>query len=368
MAEPIQPPPRGIRLATVGSVPVYLGWSWLLLGVIIVVIIGPGTAARFGTVTGYTIAAVYALALLLSVLAHEAAHAVAARAHGHTVHRVVADLWGGHTAFDASHGTARSAATIAIVGPLTNGLIAVLAFAGVVTLDSEITVALLTGVAFVNGALAVFNLLPGLPLDGGQVVESLIWAATGDQSRARVIAGWCGRVLVVLILVAIIGVPLARGTSPDLSIALWTALIGAFLWSGATSAIAQGEALGALRGLDVGSVLEPAAAIGGDRPLTELTSLRALPVVVDDAGRPVGLIDHEALRSVPPGAVASTPVSAVTTPAPEAWTTELRPGHEALDLVRAFQSSGSSVVAVTADGRLRGVARAARVNAALSRN
>lgn len=368
MAEPIEPPPRGIRLATIGSIPIYLGWSWLLLGVIIIVLIGPGTAARFGTVTGYSIAAVYALALLLSVLAHEAAHAVAARAFGHKVHRVVADLWGGHTAFDASHGTAWSAATIAIVGPLTNGVIAALAFGGVVVSGSEVTVTLLSGVAFVNGALALFNLLPGLPLDGGQVVESLIWAATGDQSRARVIAGWAGRVLVVLIVLAIIGVPLARGATPDLSITLWTALIGAFLWSGATSAIAQGEALGTLRGLDVTAVLEPAAAIRDDRPLTELTSLRALPVVVDDAGTPIGLIDHDALRSVPPSAVASTPVSAVTTPAPAAWTTELRPGSEALDLVRAFQSSGSSIVAVTSGGRLQGVARAARVNAALSRN
>ena len=368
MAAPIEPPPRGIRLATIGSVPVYLGWSWLLLGVIIVMIIGPGTADRFGTVTGYSIAAVYAVALLLSVLAHEAAHAVAARAFGHTVHRVVADLWGGHTAFDAARGTAGGAATIALVGPLTNALIAAVAFGGALLSDSDVLVALLSGVAFVNAALAVFNLLPGLPLDGGQVVESIIWAVTGDQSRARVVAGWAGRGLVVLLLLVIIGVPLARGSSPDLTTALWTALIGAFLWSGATSAIAQGEALGTLRGLDVDAVLEPVAPISGDRPVGELTSLRALPVVVDEGGRPVGLIDHEALRSVPSQAVASTPVSAVTTQAPADWATELRPGHEALDLVRAFQSSGSGLVVVTASGELRGIVRAARVNAALSRN
>lgn len=368
MAEPIEPPPRGIRLATIASVPVYLGWSWLLLGVIIIVIIGPGTAARFGTVTGYSVAAVYAVALLLSVLAHEAAHAVAARAFGHRVHRVVADLWGGHTAFDATSGTAWSAATIAIVGPLTNGAVAALAFGGMVASGSDVTRTLLLGVAFVNGALAVFNLLPGLPLDGGQVVESLVWAATGDQPRARVVAGWAGRVLVVLIVLAIIGIPLARGGAPDLTTAIWTGLIGSFLWSGASSAIAQGRALGTVRSLDVSAVLEPAAAIGADRPLTELTSLRALPVVVDGTGRPIGLIDHDALRSVPPAVVGTTPVSAVTTPAPESWCTELRPGHEGMDLVRAFQSSGSGIVAVTADGRLQAVVRASRVNAALSRN
>lgn len=368
MAEPSEAPPRGVRLATIASIPVYLGWSWLLLGLIIIVIIGPGTAARFGPVTGYGIAAAYAVALLLSVLAHEAAHAVAARAFGHKVHRVVADLWGGHTAFDATHGTAWTAAAIAVVGPLTNGLIGVLAFGGAVVSSSPVLVTLLSGVAFVNGALAVFNLLPGLPLDGGQVVESLVWAATGDQSRARIIAGWSGRVLVVVIVALIIGLPLLRGVSPQLTTTLWTALIGAFLWSGATAAIGQGRAMGTIRGLDVASVLEPAAAIAADASLDGLTSLRALPVVVDPTGRPIGLIDHDALRSVPPEEVGRTPVSAVTTPAPEGWSTELRRGHEAMDLVVAFQSSRSSIVAVTEGGALRGVARAQRVNAALSRN
>lgn len=368
MAEPPEQPPRGIRLATIGSVPVYLGWSWLLLGVIIVVIVGPGTAARFGPTTGYSIAAAYAVALLVSVLAHEAAHAVAARAFGHRVHRVVADLWGGHTAFDATHGTAWTAAAIAVVGPLTNGAIGVLAFGGALVSGSPVVVTLLSGVAFVNGALALFNLLPGLPLDGGQVVESLVWAATGDQSRARIIAGWSGRVLVVLIVGLIIGLPLLRGSSPQLATTLWTALIGAFLWSGASSAIAQGRSMGTIRGLDVASLIEPAAPIPAESPLSGLASLRALPVVVDAGGRPLGLIDHDALRSVPPEAVPQTPVSAVTTPAPEGWSTELRPGHEAMDLVVAFQRSRSSIVAVTEGGALRGVARAQRVNAALSRN
>lgn len=368
MAASPEQPPRGIRLATIGSVPVYLGWSWLLLGLVIVVIVGPGTSARFGPTTGYGLAVAYAVALLLSVLAHEAAHAVAARAFGHRVHRVVADLWGGHTAFDATHGTAMTAAAIAVVGPLTNAVVALLAFGGAFVTGSPVLASLLGGIAFVNGALAAFNLLPGLPLDGGQVVESVIWAVTGDQARARVLAGWAGRVLVVLVVLAIIGAPLAQGASPRLTTVLWTALIGAFLWSGASSAILQGRALGSLRGLDVDSVLEPVAAIGADRPISELTSLRALPVVVDATAGPLGLIDHEALRAVPPEAVASTPVSAVTSPGPEGWSTSLRPGHEAMDLVQAFQRSRSSIVVVTQHGAVRGVVRVQRVNAALSRN
>ncbi len=368
MAEPPEEHVRGLRLATIGSVPIYLGWSWLLLGVLVLVIVGPGLARGFGTVTGYLIAAAYAVALLVSVLAHEAAHALVARMFGHTVHRVVADLWGGHTAFDARNGTAWSAAAIAVVGPLANGVVGALAFAGAAASTSPVVVTLLSGTAFVNGALAVFNLLPGLPLDGGQIVESLVWAVTGEQGRARVVAGWCGRVLVVVLAVLVLLVPQLRGSSPDLTLAVWTAIIAAFLWSGASAAIGHGRALQALAQVDVDALIEPAAPIGADRPVAELTSLRALPVVVDATGRPLGLVDHEALRSVPPAAVAGTPVSAVTAQAPKGWTTELGSRDAAMDLVRAFQESGSGVVAVTRGGVLAGVARVERVNAALRRN
>lgn len=367
MAEPTAQRPRGVRLATVREVPVYLGWSWLILGVLVLVLVGPNLATAFGPTTGYLIAAAYALALLLSVLAHEAAHAVVARAFGHTVHRVVADLWGGHTAFDATHGTAWSSAAIAVVGPLANGVVAAATFFGAATAGSEVLATLLTGVAFVNGALAVFNLLPGLPLDGGQVVESVVWAVTGDQGRARIVAGWSGRVLVIGLVLLVVGLPLVRGGSPDLTLTVWAAIIGAFLWSGATVAISHGQALRSVGGLDISMLLEPAAPIQQDRPLAELTSLRAQPVVVDPSGRPVGLIDNEALRSVPPSAV-DTPVSAVTGAEPSGWVAELVPGREGLAVVRAFQESGARVVVVTEGGVLRGIVRVERINAALRQN
>lgn len=368
MSEAPQDHPRGIKLATIGSVPVYLGWSWLIMGGLIVFLIGPGMAQSHGTVTGYGVAAIYALALLLSVLAHEAAHAVTARTFGHTVHRVVADLWGGHTAFEASRATPMTSAAIAVVGPLTNAVIAVVALVLSTVLGSGIPAMVLGGIAFVNGALAVLNMLPGLPLDGGQVVEAVVWGITKDQGRARVIAGMLGRGLVLVIVIFAIGLPLLRGQSPQLSTVLWTALVAAFLWSGATSAIGNGRALSQLSGLDVQALLEPVGAIGRDRPISELTSLRALPVVVDAAGQPLGLIDHEALRSVPPAAVDTTLISAVTTNAPDGWAVELTPGHEAVELVTAFQESRSRLVVVSEGGVLRGIVRVERVNAALARN
>lgn len=368
MSAPPDDHPRGIRLATIGSVPVYLGWSWLLMGGLVVFLVGPSTARAHGPVTGYSVAVVYALALLLSVLAHEAAHAVTARTFGHTVHRVVADLWGGHTAFEASRATPLTAAAIAVVGPLTNAVIALVCLVGSFALSDGIAAMVLGGVAFVNGALAVLNILPGLPLDGGQIVEAVVWGITGDQGRARIVAGVLGRGLVIVVVLAIIGVPLLQGHSPQLTTVLWTALIASFLWSGATQAIHHGKALGALSRLDVDALVEPAAAIAADRPIGELTSLRALPVVVDAGGAPLGLIDHDALRSVPPDAVGTTPVSAVTTNAPQGWAVDMTPGREAMDLVAAFQGSRSRIVAVSEGGTLRGIVRLERVNAALARN
>lgn len=368
MAAPLEDTPRGIRLATIGGVPVYLGWSWLVIGGLILVLIGPGVAASRGPLVGYGVAAVYALALLLSVLAHEAAHAVTARTFGHTVHRVVADLWGGHTAFEATRGTPATQAAIAVVGPLTNAVLAGVCFLAATVLGSSLTASVLGGIAFVNAALAVLNMLPGLPLDGGQIVESLVWGVTGDQGRARVVAGVLGRVLVVGLVVVVIGLPLLRGEQPQLSTMLWTLFIAAFLWSGATSAIAHGRALEQLSGLDVPSLVEPAAAIRADAPVAELTSLRALPVVIAPDGRPLGLVDHVALRAVPPVEVTTTPVSAVLTQAPKGWAVELTPGQEAIDLVRAFQESQSRIVAVSEGGVLRGVVRVERVNAALAHN
>lgn len=363
MAEPPQTPRSGIRLATIASVPVYLGWSWLVLAALVVLLVGQTLAEDLGA-AGYLLGAAYAVGLLVCVLAHEGAHAVAARAHGHEVLRVVADLWGGHTAFDATRGTPRSGAIIALAGPGANLLLAALGVIVARLLDpSGIPGAMIGAFTLVNLLLGVFNLMPGLPLDGGQLVESLVWGVTGDQGLGRIVAGWSGRVLVVIVVLVALAVTYGGGVTAVTLI--WTAMIGAFLWSGASGAIASGQAMRALAKVDVGALLEPAVAIGVDEPLSRLLQARALPVVVDAAGHPVGLIDHDAVRAVPADRVETTAVAAVTSHLPTGWSTEVGGPTPTLDLVRAFQTSGSGVVAVTDAGRLRGVVRAERLNAAL---
>ena len=113
--------PHGWQIGSLAGSPVYLGRSWPVIAVVIVVVFGPNLARpERGPEYGYLAAAGYALLLLLSVLVHEAAHALAARWRGHPVDRIVADVWGGHTVYDDTRTSPGATALIAVVGPLAN--------------------------------------------------------------------------------------------------------------------------------------------------------------------------------------------------------------------------------------------------------
>lgn len=368
MAHPADPKPRGIHLATLGGVPVYIGWSWLLMAAVVVALIGPNIAASrpdLGALA-YLVAVGYALILLVAVLAHEGAHAAVARAFGHRVHQVVANLWGGHTAYDPSRARPGSMAAIAVAGPLTNGVLALVALAFAPTSPPGVTSGLITATAFINGALMVFNLLPGLPLDGGQLVEAAVWKATGRKASARIAAGWSGRALVVALIVIAIGIPMARGDQGSMVTRIWIALIGVFMWSGASSSIQQGRAMRLLDQVDLRSVLEPVFVIPLDAPLTALTDHHATPIVVDGSGTPIGLVSLAAAGGVPIEVRGSTPISAVLTRQPEDWVVEATPGSELLDIIRGFQTTRRPILAVVAGPTVLGIANADRINAALA--
>lgn len=362
----------GYRIARVAGIPVYIGRSWLILAVVVVALVGPGIAQQrpdLGALA-YGVGFLYALALLVAVLVHEGAHAVTARAFGHEVHRVVADLWGGHTTYDPSRGAPGSAAAIAVVGPLSNGLLGLLALALHPVVPEGVPAGLVGAFAFVNVLLAIFNLLPGLPLDGGQLVEAGVWKVTGNRPRARVVAGWCGRVVAALVVLYAIGLPLLSGARPDLFRVVWTVLIAGFLWQGASAAINAGTSLGLLARVHPRQVIRPAQPISERAPLTDIDHLdtgRAIPVVVDGRGLPIALLSGAALDGVPADVRDRTPVSAIMARQPPDWVVPLDgdPQDDLVALVRAFQASRLQLLAVTRQGRLDGVVAVQELGAAL---
>ena len=360
----------GVRVGSVAGDPVYDGRSWALIALVLVALIGPSTAAQRPDLglLAYGVAALYAVLLLVAILVHEVAHTLAARAYGLPVLRIVADLWGGHTAFESGHSRPGSAAVIAVVGPLSNAVLALVSWVVLQALPGGIPSSLAGGFALLNLALAGFNLLPGLPLDGGQLVESGVWAATGSRPRGMVVAGWCGRAVTVLVFAWFLGRPLATGRTPDVFDLVWALFISSFLWAGASAAIRGGRALAAVNQVRLAQVLRPALCVRADEPLDQ-TLARWSPgqavVVLDDRGQPGALVDPDAVGHVPPGRYHETPTSAVSTPQPRGWAVEVDPQGDIVGLVAVLQTLGAPLVAVTHHGRCLGVVTAADVNRAL---
>ncbi|MEI2764455.1 MAG: M50 family metallopeptidase [Dermatophilaceae bacterium] len=318
--------PHGWLLGRVRGVPVYLGRSWPIVAIGVVVLFGPTVPLRGSPMARYAVAAAYAILLLLSVLAHEAGHAAMARRVGARVDRVVADLWGGHTVYDSEGVRPGTGALVAVAGPLANVALAGLAWVlgratTVPVLDLLVAAVLITNV-FVAG----FNLLPGLPLDGGYLVDALVWRVTGSRGTGMLVAGWCGRLVTVGVAVWFVVLPLLRGEGFSLTGLVWLMLVGGFLWVGASQAVSAGGARRGWERVRVGHVLRPVvvapAHASGD---TVMSGLAATPaarhaVVLGPDRMPVGLVDSEALRAVPPQRLGQVPAMALVRQGGPGWT------------------------------------------------
>ena len=200
----------------------------------------PRALPGIGTLAAYLVALAYAVLLALSVLVHELAHAVSAKAFGWPGARIVLTLWGGHTQFGSFNATPGRSLMVAMAGPAANFILAGLGFAADrIWAPAGVTGLLLGILVWANFLVALFNVLPGLPLDGGRLVESAVWRGTGSQERGTLAAGWTGRVIAVGIAVYFLLLPALRGEEPNLQLIIVAVLIAGFLWSGASASIAQ---------------------------------------------------------------------------------------------------------------------------------
>lgn len=345
-----QPEVAGWQIGRLRGTPVYLGRSWPVIAVVIVALFGPALAdARPDLGAGaYGVAVLYALLVLLSVLVHEAAHALVGQLRGYRVNRIVADLWGGHTAYDHADTDPVSTAVVAVVGPLANGLLAVLAWLSLDAVPDGVPRLLVGAMAWSNGLLALFNLLPGLPLDGGYLVEAAVWQVTGSRGRGSVVAGWCGRVAAVLVLLWAVGLPLARGHEPRLTQVVWGVLIAGFMWVGAGAAIAAGHARLLLARVRVADLVVPVVLAADHLPLQSLAGQDGAAVVVTDAdGRPWGVLDAEAAAQVPAERRPEVALRSLTLAQPQGWVVEVAgPQDDATAVLAAAQEAQGQAVLV----------------------
>ncbi|MFE6235024.1 site-2 protease family protein [Cellulosimicrobium sp. NPDC057862] len=372
---PAGPRTKGWVIGRVAGAPVILTPSWFLAAVILTVLFKPtvdNLAPHLGAEV-YLVSFAFVLLLFASVFLHEVAHALVARARGQHVTELAVTLWGGHTAYSGTSARPLDGFLISVVGPLTNLALAVVFWVAFLAQPTfTVPALLLYAGAFANAFAGFFNLLPGLPLDGGQILESAVWAATGSRTKGTVAAGWVGRAVAVGVVAWALVWPLTLGRQPDLWTVAWAALIGAFLWSGAGQAITVGRSREAVSGLSVRGLARPAVAVPSTASVGAVGHAVALAggphvlaVLVDGTGRPVGYADPAAAAAVPPDAAETTPVGAVAVPLPAGATIDAHLQGQDMLAVLARVGRDAAVVAVTDGGRVVGALEVARVVSAL---
>jgi Zn-dependent protease len=297
----------GVQIGRVLGVPVVISPTWLLFAGFIVVTYGPALTDRFGTTRAYVGAAAFAVLLLLSVLLHEIGHCAVARAFGLPVRSITITFLAGLTEITEPPQTPGREYAVAVIGPMVSLLLAGLGLASLPLFEPDSLPFLLAAiVAISNGLVAGFNLLPGLPLDGGRVLRAALWKITGDAESSTRTAAWAGRgVAVVVVPTLLLGIlPLLGVTRVSLGTALFAGLIGAFIYVGASASLQRARYVERLPRASVARLARPALEVPADLPLAEAVrraheaGARAI-VVTDSAGRLQAVASEAAVLATP---------------------------------------------------------------------
>jgi Zn-dependent protease/CBS domain-containing protein len=371
---PAQPPRwvTGIPAGSIFGVPLVVSPAWLLL-VVFAMFVVPGTLRQHVVGLGQTGSFITAFALIAliygAVLAHEASHVLVAKALGLRVGRVVLQLLGAQSEVLDEPQTPARAFLVAAVGPLISILLASIGAAiGAQFAENSIGWVLGWAFAWINGLVGAFNLLPGLPLDGGQILRAIVWHFTHDKLRALLIAGWVGRVVAGMVFV--VGIAAPEAVSSDRTFgAFYLAFVAFFIWSNASIAIAQARVGVAIPRLSLISFVRPALTVEAQLPLAEAVrrardiGARAL-VVVDGRDRWAGIVSESAVQATPVERQPWMSVSDLARPV-EAGLVLLE-SLNGEDLMSAIQKTpASEYLVANSDGLLRGVLVRADLVAAL---
>jgi Zn-dependent protease/CBS domain-containing protein len=373
----------GLRIGKVFGITIRIDWSWLFIFVLVSwnlsAIVGQARPS-WGAGPRWALAVVAALLFFASVLAHELAHSLIARSRGVPVRSITLFLFGGVSNIQRDPDDPRSELLMAIVGPLTSLVIGALLVV-IVSLLSRRTIAGLTDpvtaigrlgpvallglwLGYVNVVLGIFNLIPGFPLDGGRVLRSLLWMASGSVLKATRWASGVGQAIAWLMIFT--GIAMVFGVripffGTGLISGVWLAFIGWFLNNASVQSYQQVAIHDVLEGVSVGRLMraDPATV----RPDLSVESLvydhvmqrdeRAFPV--RDNGDLLGIVTVEDVRKVPRANWEVTTVRQIMTGAASLVTAA--PDEEAADALMKLAQSDVNQLPVMSGGKLVGLLR-----------
>ncbi len=377
---------NGFKVARLFGINIYIDWSWIFIFLLVTWNLGaavfPTLHPQWDPLLSWATAAIAAILFFASVLAHELAHSIVAKATGLPVNRITLFLFGGVSNIEREPTTPGTEFVMAIVGPLTSLVLGVIflalggagAFLSGGLFGTPLRIlsqlgpipTLLLWLGPINIILGIFNMVPGFPLDGGRVLRSILWAITGSLRASTRWASWIGRGIAWLLI--IIGIAMVFGVSvpffgTGVIGGVWLIFIGWFLNNAAAQSYRQVVLEDILQGIPVSSLMRPAAvSVGPDLSLGALvydyimnTDERAFPVVEGD--RLVGLVSLVDVRKVPRDQWDVTTVRQVMTP--EDKLTVATPREEASQALNDIATRDVRQIPVVQEGHLVGVLRRA---------
>lgn len=353
----------GIRLGSIFGLEIRIDYSWFIIFFLILwtFTMGVFPAAAPGLAVGTYIAMGVAGTLLFfaSLLAHELSHSLMARMKGIPVEGITLFIFGGMAHTRMEFEDPGDELVIAGVGPVSSFAIALLfgiaAWAGSGAGWSIAVTAVAQYLAFINLALAIFNLLPGFPLDGGRLFRAGVWKATGDLTKATRWAAASGKGLGYLLM----GLGLLQIFVANLLGGLWLIFIGWFVRTAAESSYLQHLLRRSLEGVKVGEMMTPdPVTVAPETPLSDFVENyvfrgRHQDYPVAEDGRPMGIITLQRVKETPRDEWPNRTVEEAMLPASDGIVAT--PDESMAEVMERLEESKVRRILVLEEGRITGI-------------
>jgi Zn-dependent protease/CBS domain-containing protein len=353
--------PGSLRVGQIAGIDIYINISWIIILVLLTWSLAvnwfPSIYPHWSVSTYWITSLIAAILLFVSVLLHELAHSIVARARGLPVHNITLFIFGGISNIEQEPTSPGVEFQMAVVGPVVSILIGIVCYLLLLPIRgvNSPVAGILGYLAITNVALGIFNLIPGFPLDGGRVLRSIVWRITGSLRKATRVATIVGEVLAYLLILA--GIWLFF--TGDIIGGIWTGFIGWFLLISARAANSQVMLQSMFRGVKVSQVMNPAPiTVPANISLQKLVDeyflprgLRSALVTQDD--QLAGLITLSDIRRVPREQWPGTPVGFVMVPLDHLHV--VYPQQNLNDVMPLMAGQDVNQLPVVQDGRVVGV-------------
>lgn len=354
-----------VTLGRLFGVEIGFHYSWLIIAFLIVLsLVGhfQATHPEWGRAVIWTTAVLTGVFFFSSIIVHELSHAMVARTGGAPVRSITLFALGGVAHIEKEAASPKAEFWMGIIGPITSVAVGLACFGIARLLGWEILAnpaspaqAMFAWLGYINFTLALFNLIPGFPLDGGRVLRALVWWATGDMNRSTRIAARVGQVVAF----GLIALGFLRFFSSANFSGLWLAFIGWFLLDAARLSVAQVELLTTLRDVRVGDVMSrdclTVESHADVRTFAEDYLLRTgrRCFLIQDHGHVVGLVTPHELQGVARERWSSTPVTQIMRPLQQLRTVGVT--TPVLEALETMSREDVNQLPVVANGQLEGI-------------